>query len=65
MKIQYGYKSYETWKWNLRYDTGGRFLECPKCKSRVKLDQYIKAVGTKGMSFCPYCGEDLREEEGK
>ena len=58
------YESYsepEPNKYISRIDTECIMLECPECKSRIIATAFSYAVGTKGYSFCPYCGADLRK----
>ena len=50
--------------WIHRVDTGIGMLECPKCECRANEAMFSYAVGNRGYSFCPYCGEDLRKKEG-
>lgn len=57
----YADKNINRWKRGVDNDTD--MLECPKCQCRVLAKEYILSVGTKGFSFCPYCGEDLRPDQ--
>ena len=58
-----GYKTYYFGKWEKHVDNGQPMLRCPECECGIRWDAYKHAIGTKGMSFCPYCGADLREPE--
>lgn len=49
-------------KYVSRIDTECIMLECPECKSRIIANAFSYAVGSKGYSFCPYCGADMRKE---
>ena len=49
------------WVWS--EDNGEPFCKCPKCDCGMNPYDYSHAVGTRGWSFCPYCGEDLRKVE--
>lgn len=62
MKIQSGYKTFDTGKWTITIDEGAKMLECPKCHCRAIMEEYMIALGTEGMRFCPYCGTDLRSD---
>lgn len=58
------YRSYsepEPNRYISRIDTECIMLECPECKSRMIATAFSFAVGTKGYSFCPYCGADMRK----
>lgn len=58
------YRSYsepEPNKYISSIDTECIMLECPECKSRIISTAFSFAVGTKGYSFCPYCGADMRK----
>jgi len=61
--VQIGYCAYDFGKWIHTVDNGADMLRCPKCKCGIILKPYIDAIGTAGTAFCPYCGEDLREEQ--
>ena len=41
-------------------DNGEKMLRCPFCKCQIIANPFSYAVGSRGYSFCPYCGEDLR-----
>ena len=43
-------------------DTATKMLRCPSCRCQIQAYPFSYAVGTRGYSFCPYCGEDLRIE---
>ena len=49
-------------KW-IRMGAGGDFLLCPKCGAGIFESHYLKAVAVAGFRFCPYCGEDLKDDE--
>ena len=63
MTLTIGYSTFDFGKWVHSVDNDCDMLECPKCKCRVILKPYCDAIGTRGTSFCPYCGEDLRNEQ--
>lgn len=44
-------------------DCGEQMLECPECKCRIIYNAFTYAVGSRGFSFCPYCGKDRRNHE--
>ncbi|MBQ1457662.1 MAG: hypothetical protein IIZ20_04095 [Butyrivibrio sp.] len=56
------YREPEPNRYISRIDTECIMLECPECKSRIIATAFSFAVGTKGYSFCPYCGKDMRKE---
>lgn len=56
------YSEPELNKYISRIDNECIMLECPECKSRIISTAFSFAVGTKGYSFCPYCGSDMRNE---
>ena len=51
-------------RWIKEKDNGELMLRCPKCGSRVIWESYQLAIGTHGIRFCPYCGDDLRKNKG-
>ena len=63
MIVKIGYRAYDFGKWILTVDNDADMLRCPKCKCGIILKPYCDAIGTAGTAFCPYCGEDLREEQ--
>ena len=63
MKIVRFYRVYDTGRWKICEDNEEKVLECPKCECRAFMDEYLTALGTRGLSFCPYCGADLREQQ--
>ena len=36
-------------------------VKSPKCECQITANPFSYAVGSRGYSFCPYCGEDVRE----
>lgn len=44
-------------------DNGCKMLRCPECKCQIQAYPFSYAVGTRGYSFCPYCGKDVRKYE--
>ena len=64
-KLSFNYKTYELGRWEHEVDNGADMLACPKCKCRAIMEPFLRAVGTKGLRFCPYCGEDLRDIPGQ
>ena len=48
-------------KYIIAIDNGCKMLRCPKCECQITANPFSYAVGSKGYSFCPYCGEDVRE----
>ena len=51
----------KTGKWLRSIDNDVRMYECSACGARMIADPYETAVGSKGLSFCPYCGAEMRE----
>lgn len=49
-------------KYNTTVDNGSTMLECPECGCRIQYNAFTYAVGSRGFSFCPYCGVDVRKE---
>lgn len=39
-----------------------KMLECSVCGSRARKYNYMASVGTKGLSYCPYCGAQMLED---
>ena len=54
-----GYKTFHLGRWKTAIDNDETMLECPECESRIIWRDYERAIGTKGIRFCPYCGADL------
>ena len=50
-------------KWEITEDCGDLMYTCPECGCRMVKREYDIAVGYRGFSFCPYCGEDMRNEQ--
>jgi hypothetical protein len=44
-------------------DNACKMLRCPECKCQIQAYPFSYAVGTRGYSFCPYCGKDMRKHE--
>ena len=44
-------------------DNGNKMLRCPSCKCQISVNPFSYAVGSRGYSFCPYCGQDVRKED--
>ena len=44
-------------------DNGCKMLRCPECKCQIQAYPFSYAVGTRGYSFCPYCGKEMRKHE--
>lgn len=42
-------------------DNGCKMLRCPECKCQIQAYPFSCAVGSKGYSFCPYCGSDMKK----
>ena len=55
-KVRVGYKTFDLKSWVVEVDTGTDMLKCPDCGGRMTKVPFLQAVGTKGTSFCPYCG---------
>ena len=59
-KIKLGYKGpWDFGRWKLVKDNDDDMLQCPDCGCGIIWHWYEFAVGTKGVSFCPYCGADM------
>ncbi len=63
MIVTVHYKTFDFGKWEHTVDNDADMLRCPKCKCGILLKPYCDAIGTRGTSFCPYCGADLRDEQ--
>ena len=48
-------------RWVREYDTATAMLMCSVCEGRVIESVFYNATGTKGRSFCPYCGAKMEE----
>lgn len=59
----YAYREPPPNKYIKAIDNGDTMLECPECKCRIQYNAFTYAVGTRGFSFCPYCGTDVRKED--
>ena len=46
-------------RWEHEYDTGCVMWACSICGGRVIADAFTSATGTKGRSYCPYCGAKM------
>ena len=46
-------------RWINKIDTRSPMYECSLCKCRVSADEYTRAVGFRGFSYCPYCGVEM------
>ena len=57
------YRVYDTGKWNIAVDNDEKMLECPECHCRAILRDYLRAIGTRGLNYCPYCGEPMQESK--
>ena len=55
-KVRVGYRTFSLKSWVVEVDTGVDMLKCPDCGGRMTMDRFLLAVGTKGTSYCPYCG---------
>ena len=49
-------------RWVKEYDTGASMLMCSACEARVIEQAFYNATGTKGRSYCPYCGAKMEAE---
>ena len=56
-------KDFKYGKWKKAVDNDIKMLRCPDCECQVIRKDYERAIGTKGIRFCPYCGEDMWNEE--
>lgn len=56
-QIKINYKTFELGDWIKTVDNGADFLKCPDCGCGIIFEWYARAVGTKGLTFCPYCGQ--------
>ena len=50
-------------RYRITEDCGTKMLECPFCKCRIQAINFSYAVGNRGYSYCPYCGEYVRKKE--
>lgn len=50
-------------KWRITIDNDEQMYTCPKCECRMTKHFYDLAVGTEGLNFCPYCGEDMKADQ--
>ena len=48
-------------EWVTVKDNDTPMLECSVCGSRARKYNYMASVGTKGLSYCPYCGAQMIE----
>lgn len=51
------------YKWIITIDNDELMYTCPKCECRMTKRFYDIAIGMRGLNFCPYCGEDMREDQ--
>ena len=49
-------KAFNYGRWKHTVDNDEPVLACPDCGCRVFQKDYEKAIGLKGMRYCPYCG---------
>ena len=54
---------FERYRWEIEMDTDQPMYKCPFCECRIIKLHYDVAVGTNGLNYCPYCGEDMRPEQ--
>lgn len=45
--------------WEKAVDNETEMMRCPYCERQVIREDYEHAIGTNGIRFCPYCGEDM------
>ena len=48
-------------EWITEKDNDTPMLRCSVCGSRARKYNYMASVGTKGLSYCPYCGAQMLE----
>ena len=48
-------------EWITEKDNDTPMLRCSVCGSRARKYNYMASVGTKGLSYCPYCGARITE----
>lgn len=49
-------------EWITEKDNDTPMLRCSVCGSRARKYNYMASVGTKGLSYCPYCGAQMLED---
>lgn len=49
-------------EWVTDTDNDIPMLRCSVCGSRAQKYNYMASVGTKGLSYCPYCGAQMLED---
>lgn len=55
-------KEVKSGEWITTIDNDMPMLECSVCGCRAKKYNFLAAVGTKGLSYCPYCGAQMLED---
>lgn len=48
--------------WKITIDNDEPMLTCPDCECRMIKRWYDLAVGSRGYTYCPYCGKDMRKD---
>ena len=56
-------KEFKYGKWKKALDNDIEMLRCPDCECQVIRKHYERAIGEKGIRFCPYCGKDMWSEQ--
>ena len=49
-------------EWITEKDNDTPMLRCSVCGSKARKYNYMASVGTKGLSYCPYCGAQMLED---
>lgn len=58
MKMSWPDKDFRYGRW-IKIKENVEMLRCPYCECQVIREYYESAIGTNGIRFCPYCGEDM------
>lgn len=58
---EYEYRKAYPNKYIVTSDNGSKMLRCPECTCQIIAYPFSYAVGNRGYSFCPYCGEAMQK----
>lgn len=50
-------------RWKTEIDLDMKMLACSACGGRAFAEDYARALGTKGFSYCPYCGAKMENAD--
>lgn len=56
-------KDFDKYKWKFTIENCEQMYTCPICECRMTKRFFDRAVGTRGLNFCPYCGHDMRPDQ--